>query len=81
MNGHDSKTPGRNRILELDSIAFKLDLSLVGREDPGDQIQERALARAVLADQGVNFAGAQVEGHVVQRGHTWKAACDVGQFQ
>ena len=44
-----------------------LDGAGIGLMSAGDDFDERRFARAVFADQGVNFAGAQFEGDVLER--------------
>ena len=53
---------------EPDLVALEHDLAAVGarRVDPGQDLDERALARAVLAAQGEDLAAFQVEGDPVQ---------------
>ena len=43
----------------VDPVALEMDLALVGRVERGQQVQQRALARAALADDGHEFAAAQ----------------------
>src|SRR5712691_1272948 len=45
------------------------DLASIPRVDTPEDAYEGGLASAVFADQGVNFARAHVERHVVQRPH------------
>ena len=47
--------------------ALEDDLTLVGGMDPGDALDERGLARAVVADEGHDLAGGNAEVHLVQR--------------
>ena len=55
------------------------DPALVRRQDPGRDPHQRALARPVLADQRVDFAGADVEIDAVEHGHFAEALADAGQ--
>ena len=48
-----------------DRLAVEQDLAGVGPVQPGQDVHQRALAGAVLAEQGVDLAGAQVEVDVV----------------
>jgi hypothetical protein len=55
---------GRGRLVRL---ATEEELALVGLVDAGQQLHQRRLAGAVLADQREHLAGAQVEVHVLER--------------
>ncbi len=44
------------------------DVALVDRVEPGDQVQERALAGAGFAGQREAVVGWQIEGHAVEDG-------------
>ena len=52
----------------LDPFAFEAELALGGRNRAGEDLDQRRLARAVLAQQGVHFAAPQIEVDVLQRG-------------
>jgi hypothetical protein len=43
------------------------DLALIGGDDAGKRLDERALAGAVMSNQSVNFAAAQRERYAVER--------------
>ena len=49
------------RRAQLDGLAVQLERSLVGPVEARDDVRERALARAVLAQQRVHLAGADLE--------------------
>ena len=56
--------PGRDRVArraERDRPPVDPDLAGVGPVEPVEDVHERALAGAVLAEQGVDLADAQVE--------------------
>ena len=53
----------------------------VGLHGAGQDPDERALARAVFADQRVHFAGAQIEGNMLQRAHAAVAFFDSARLQ
>ena len=55
------------RRAERDRLAAQRQLALVGREDAGDDLAERGLAGPVLADEGVDGAGPDLDGDVVER--------------
>ncbi len=48
-------------------MAVDLHVTVVGFECACDHVHQRALARAVLADQRVDFARAQFEIHAIER--------------
>src|SRR5690606_1981577 len=56
------------------------DLTGVDGVDAGERLDERRLARAVLAHERVDLAGAQREVHTVEREHTGKANGDAGHL-
>ena len=55
------------------------DLARVGLLDAGQQLAERALARAVLAAQRVTRAAAHVEADVLERARPGEALADVAK--
>jgi hypothetical protein len=61
---------------EADELAIDRDLALVGREDPGEDVHERALAGAVFAEQGVESAAADCDLHVVEGAHAGERFAD-----
>ena len=63
----DAERTGVRRSVEHDRLAVELHRPAVGLMDAGQRLDERALARAVLPNQRVDLAGAQLEGNVVQR--------------
>jgi hypothetical protein len=52
---------------QRDRSSFDQDLSLIGRDDAGERLDERALASAVMSDKSVNLAAPQGERHIVER--------------
>src|SRR5687767_5230424 len=61
----DERDAGQERVTrrgEPEVLAEEGDPARVRLEDPGQQAAERALARAVLAAEGVAGPGADVEG-------------------
>jgi hypothetical protein len=48
-------------------------------KDAGDEVDEGAFARAVFPDEGVDFAGAYIEGDVGQGTDARKGATDMFQ--
>ena len=64
----DHADPGRDRIarrVERDRATVEQDLAAVRTVQAGEDVHERALARAVLAQHGMDLADAQVEGDPV----------------
>ena len=55
------------RPVDRDRPRLEQDLAGVGRVDAGDALDERRLARAVVADEGHHLAGAHLEVDVGQR--------------
>jgi hypothetical protein len=49
-------------------LAVQLDLAFVGRDGAADRLDQRRLAGAVVADDGEDFAGIEVEIGVIERG-------------
>ena len=64
---------GRDRLVGL---AVEEELALVGVVDAGQQLHQRRLAGAVLADQREDLAGVQVEVHVLERLDAGEALAD-----
>ena len=61
---------GDRRAVELDRAAVRLI-------DAGDEVHERRLAGAVLADQRVHLAAPDLERHVVDRAHAGESLDDI----
>ncbi len=55
--------------------AGQLDASGVGRMRTAEDLHQRALARAVLADQGQHLARAHIQVHAAQRLRRARSAC------
>ena len=71
----DHPQPGRDRVArraEGHRLAVHEDLAAVRPIQPGQHVHQGALAGAVLAQEGVDLAGAQVEIDVVVREHARK---------
>ena len=63
---------GRKRL-----AARSVDPAVVGGMDAGRDPHQRALARPVLADQRMDFAGANVQIHAVQDGDLAESLADL----
>ena len=72
---------GLQRRSDLDRTAVDLDVPLVGLEHRRQDVEERGLARAVLAQKAVDLAGADLEGDVVEGADAGKALGDAGELQ
>ena len=70
VDAHLPRVVGRGQAKRLTA---QLHRPLVRREGAGDDVDERALAGAIFAEEDVHFAGAQVEIDVAQRLHAGKA--------
>ena len=55
------------QLQQRGDLATDTDLALIGDEHPGDQLEQRRLARTVLADDAHAVALGDLEGHVTQR--------------
>ena len=66
--------------MDFDGLAVEANLALVGLIQAVEDFHQRGLARAVLAQQRVDFPGAQVEVHVVVGDQRPEALGDPAQF-
>src|SRR6185436_14797883 len=64
------------RLQAGETALVELEVAAVGRVDAGENIEQRGLAGAVRADQAVDLALADGEGHVAQRLHAAEALGD-----
>src|SRR6478672_12437395 len=64
----------RGHTVPLDRDAVDRDRAPFGMETPADQVDERALARAVRPDQTVNRAGSQAEVDLVEHAGPFSVA-------
>ena len=69
------------RRLERDRLAVQQDLALVGLVEPVEDVHQRRLAGAVLAEQRVHLAAPQVEIDVVVRDDPRKPLRDPAELQ
>jgi len=67
MNHRDSQTSGGVGIEVRDRAARQADLAFIRCIQPRQDLDQRGLARPVLADQRVNLPGAHVQAHVAER--------------
>ena len=66
----DARVERVSRPAELDRVAVKSDLALIGPVEPGEDVRERALAGAVLPQQRVHLTRRGLEVDVVVREHS-----------
>ncbi|GGN21305.1 hypothetical protein GCM10011609_73280 [Lentzea pudingi] len=77
----DPEFRGFARALDVHRLALEQDLTRVGRVDARDALDQRRLARAVVADEGRDLAGVDVEVDVVQDVHGAEALVDAAQLE
>jgi hypothetical protein len=77
----DAERTRRLRVGDPDGAAVPQDLALVGVEHAVDDLDQRALAGAVLAQQRVDLAGAHLQAHAVVGEHAGEALGDPAQLQ
>ena len=66
VDAGDAQRLGVGRAAQLDDLAVDLEVAGVGPVQPGHDLDQRRLAGAVLADEGVDLARPQVERHAAQ---------------
>ncbi len=81
VNCRDSEGTRTDRIDFGDGRTLDLDRSQVGTMGAGDHLDQGRLARAVLADQRVHFAGLEVERHPLEGLNTGECLADRRQLQ
>src|SRR6266545_2371811 len=69
------------RAVEADRLAVQEDLALVGDEGARERLDEGRLAGAVVADDGLDLAGEQLEVAAVQGGHLAVALDQAARLQ
>ena len=62
----------------MDALIVQIDLAGVRLMHAGDHLHQRGLARAVLAQQRVHFAGTQVQVDTAQRVDAGETLADIG---
>jgi hypothetical protein len=77
----DADLAGRVRRGDGDLVPVEQEASAVGLLDAGEDLDERALARAVLAQQRVHRAGAHPQRGLVQRPHSGERLDEVLRHQ
>jgi hypothetical protein len=64
-------------VVDVQRLAAEKEFAAVHRVDAGEDLHQRRLAGAVLADQPENLAGGDMETHIFQRLHTGEGLADV----
>ena len=67
------------RPLERDRFAVDDERARVRRMDPGDRLDQGALARSVLADEGMRLTGEEIERDALDRDRRTESLGDVAQ--
>jgi hypothetical protein len=65
----------------MDLAALEDDLAAVGRVHADERLHERALARAVVADQRHDLVGVDREVRAAQRVHATEALVDLASLE
>jgi hypothetical protein len=81
MHHGDAEFAGHQRSRRMDDLAVEADLAAVGGVHAGEDFAERALARAVLADERVAGAALHSEAHPVEREHAGEALGDAVELE
>jgi hypothetical protein len=79
VHHRDARVERVARGVEVDRRAGENDLALVRAVEAGEDVGERRLAGAVLAQQGVDLAGGSLEVDVLVRDDRGKALRDPAQ--
>ena len=74
----DSHLLGAALVGDLDRASLELDDAGIGRIDSGEDVHERAFARPVFADEGVDLALPHFEIYRGERAHSGKCFGDAG---
>jgi len=67
--------------LDADFAAVEQDGAGIGASRTGENARQRALACAVLSNESMNFAGAQVQGGVLERLHPPVVFANISSFE
>ena len=81
IDGDDAGALRVMRRSEGDGLAEELDRPGVGAVRAGQDLEQRRLAGAVLAEKGVDFGLAHFEMHALERKDAWKALADPGHLE
>ena len=75
----DAARAGLLRAMQADRLAFPQDAAFAGLQQPIEHLHEGGFPRPVLAQQRMDFAAADVEIDMIDRGELAKALGDAGQ--
>ena len=81
MDDRNPRRLRRQRMERLDRFAVDQNRAAVRRVFAGKHLDERGFARAVFAEQGMDFAAADIEADVLERMHRSKALGNAAHFQ
>ena len=70
-----------SRVLERHLLALKDHAAAIARDDAAQDVDQRGLASAVFAHQGVHLAGAHVQSHLAQRLYAAEVLGNVDNLQ
>ena len=74
----DERVP---RTGDRELAIVEADLAAVSRDDAGEHLEQRGLAGAVLAHQGVGFPAADTERHTAQRPHGAERLVNIDELE
>src|SRR5579872_6568373 len=72
MDQHDPLALGLLDAIDPNRLAINQDVALVGGQHAAENLHERRLAGAVLADDGQDLAALQMQAYAVQGLDAWK---------
>src|SRR5207237_903040 len=81
VDGLDAERARLARAADLDAAAVERQLARVGLEDAGDDLDQRRLAGAVVADDRVHLAVAELEIRLAQRDHAAEMLGDCARLE
>ena len=82
MHHADAARDRLGRVMDRDALAVDADLAGVGRDEPVEDVHQRRLARAVLAQEGVDLASSHGQRDVVVRQRPrLESLCDPAHLQ
>ncbi len=81
VDGLDPELLGRCGRADLHGLSVEEQLAAVGMDDPGDDLRQRALAGAVVADQRHDLRGVDREAGALERVHVPVGLDDVARLE
>ena len=79
VNGGDAVLEGLVGAGEMDGLAADADFAAIGLVDAGEDLHQRGLAGAVLADQRGDLSGIERQADIVERSHAGEGFGDAGK--